>query len=267
MQKHYISKSSDTKTAYDNIIRMATDAHKAGYDLLNIMKPFTTTFDQSLAKPSLKSGNIRDFSVMMQNLRKVEQALEISQDKFTRKTYNAIKSYDRLYLVRVKTKSGYIKSEVSETRLKAALRLKIGKLQRDAIKSMNANSPRVFATKFGINEELAKLLPDTNRKLVQIIKLYNDMVMAMTSYKKFIDSKLDKTRSIMISLHPEKYPNLREDMDNLINVAKLIDLCFNKISETLANTKGTLETNMASLHDTYAQAINENGDNWRDSRE
>lgn len=265
MQKHYITKSSDTNAAYDNIVRMAVDAHRAGYDLLNTMKPFNTAFDQSLSKPSLKSGDIKSFAVMMQNLRRVEEALNVSQEKFSRKTNNAVKHYDRLYLVRVKTASGYVKSEVSETRIKAALRLRISKLEKDAIKSINSNSPRVFATKFGINEDLAKLLPDTSRKLTQIIKLYNDMVMAMASYKKYLDGKLDKTRSMMISIHPEKYPNLRDDMDNLVNVAKLIDLCFNKISETIANTKGTLEANMASLKDTYAQNIG-TSDSWRDSR-
>ena len=269
MQKQYINKDSDHLVAYKNLCALVEDTHRSGVEFLNTMTRHSKDFERSVESRSFKSAEPDAIKSAIQSALRLYQVLDVTQKRFEAKVNTAIRKYDKIYVVRIKTADGYLRSDISEARVKAARRLQIRKMQKDAVKSMNTNSPKVFATKNRISDKLsfnvAKILGDDSKKLELASKIYNDMIFAMANYKKYLDDKLDKTRSMIISVDGRHYTKQRDDMTNLINVAKLIDLCFEKIADTLGHAKGTLDLNAHSLVDTF-ERTHQDSDEWRNYR-
>ena len=81
---------------------------------------------------------------MIERARNLEAAVEESSKRFSSKMRNSLSKYDKYYVVRIKTETGYVKSEVMESKLRAAANLRTNRNQRDAIKSFKTNSPQVL---------------------------------------------------------------------------------------------------------------------------
>lgn len=259
MRKEYITKLSDQKLVYQDIATAFDNSNRATNELINFIKSHHSRIEPSLTNPAIKSGNPKAVYEMIQARKGFEEALEIATKRFTSRIQSEMRKTDRYYVLRIKTATGYIKSEESESKLRAARTLRTKKLQKDAIKSFFENSPSVFATKFAITEKgifsdgkfaLDKFLGNTQTKLYEIAKIYNRMNKDIAQLSKEMNDQTKKAWVMLNSIHPNEYMDFSKSSQDMKNLDTLIRNHFTEILQGLMYVRSNIEASVASANNT-----------------
>jgi hypothetical protein len=257
MRRQYVSKLSDKNYVYGEITQARENSNRATYELVNFIKSHSDRMQKSLNLTGIKSGNPNAVLGMIQSLKTFEEGLEIATKRFSRRVDTEMRKTDKYYVVRIKTKTGYIKSEESESKLKAARTLRTRELQKNAVKSFNENSPRVYATKFAIAEKglfsdgkyaLDKFLGDTQKRLQAVSKIYNDMNFEVAQTKEKLNNDLKKSWLMLTSIKPNEYADFSNSANDMKNLDKLIRGHFDEIVKGLMFVRSNLEASVASAN-------------------
>lgn len=258
MRKQYLAKKSDIKNGYDEICEAIESSAKSIRDFLQAIEPHSNRFHSSLTKPGIKSGSINDLSEMMERARKLEAAIEESSKKFSAKMRNSTSKYDKYYAVRIKTKTGYIKSEVTESKLRAASNLKMQRNQREAIKSFQTNSPQVFATKFGITDkigfDLDKFLGTTDKKLAQVSKLYTNMHRSLSECAHDLEESLKSAYQMLYSIKPNALADFSASAEDLKSLNNNISVHFLSMIKDLQAVRSRIDQQVVTINVAAHQA-------------
>lgn len=257
MRRQYVSKLSDKNYVYGEITQALENSNKATYEIINFINAHSSRMQKSINTLGIKSGDPNSVFQMVQALKNFEEGLEIATKRFTNKIQSEMRKTDKYYVVRIKTKTGYIKSEESESKLKAARTLRTKQLQKEAVKSFFENSPRVYATKFSIAEKdlfsdgkfaLDKFLGDTQKRIQAVSKIYNNMNFEVAQTREKLNNDLKKSWIMLNSIRPNEYADFSKSANDMKNLDILIRKHFEEIVQGLMFVRSNLEASIASAN-------------------
>lgn len=265
MKRQYVSKLSDKNSVYGEITSALDNSNKATYELVNFIKSHSSRMQNNISYSSIKSGNVSAVLGMIQSIKNFEEGLEIATKRFSTKIEREMQKTDKYYVVRIKTKTGYIKSEESESKLKAARTIRTRQLQKAAVKSISENSPRVYSTKFAITQKdlfsdgkfaLDRFLGDTQKKLESISKIYNDMNSEISHTRASLLNELKKCWVMLNSIKPNEYADFSKSSTDLLNLKVLIEKHFDDIIKGLMFVRSNIESSVLSANNSMSRVAN-----------